>query len=344
MSTRRPWLLPLTPLYGAVQALKRRVFRWGWLKQKRLKSPVISVGSVSVGGAGKTPMVLLLAGILRHRGYAVRILTRGYKRSSSGIMRVEPFDSAAWYGDEPVLLAQRSGVPVFVGADRFQAGVMAEQVESSEKLVVHLLDDGFQHRRLARDVDIVLLTQADVEDTLLPAGNLREPLSALAEADIVVLREEEADSLRTVVAEFARGERTPAIWAVRRSLSLGEGGEVALPTKPFAFCGIARPENFTRMLAAQGYEPMDTMVFPDHHIYDDGDMQRVLERARQCEANGFVTTEKDAVKLTPALRDQLKTVGPTVVARLSVELLDEQKSLATLVLMVQRLDRRKRSR
>jgi tetraacyldisaccharide 4'-kinase len=88
MSTRRPWLLPLTPLYGAVLALKRRLFRWGWLKQKRLKSPVISIGSVSVGGAGKTPMVLLLAGILRHRGYAVRILTRGYKRSSSGIMRV----------------------------------------------------------------------------------------------------------------------------------------------------------------------------------------------------------------------------------------------------------------
>jgi tetraacyldisaccharide 4'-kinase len=256
--------------------------------------------------------------------------------------RVEPFDDAAWQGDEPVLLAQRSGVPVFVGADRYQAGVMAEHDEPSEKLVVHLLDDGFQHRKLARDVDIVLLTQADVEDTLLPAGNLREPLSAIAEADVVVLREEEAASLRSVVAGLSGDQKTPAIWLIRRSLSLGEAGEVALPTKPLAFCGIARPENFTKMLAAQGYEPMDTVIFPDHHAYGDGDIRRLIEHARRVEANGFVTTEKDAVKLTPILRDRLETVGPVVVSRLSVELLDEQASLSHLVAMVGRLDRRKR--
>jgi tetraacyldisaccharide 4'-kinase len=218
---------------------------------------------------------------------------------------------------------------------------MAEHDEPSGKLVVHLLDDGFQHRKLARDVDIVLLTQADVEDTLLPAGNLREPLSALAEADVVVLREEEAASLRSVVAGLSGDKKTPAIWVVRRSLSLGEGGEVALPTEPLAFCGIARPESFPAMLAAQGYEPTDTMIFPDHHAYDDGDIRRLIERARQVEANGFVTTEKDAVKLTPILRDHLETVGPVVVARLSVELLDEQESLSQLVAMVGRLDRRK---
>jgi tetraacyldisaccharide 4'-kinase len=342
MSPRRPWLLPLVPLYGAALALKRRLFQLGWLKRKRLTSPVISVGSVSAGGAGKTPMVLMLARILRHRGYAVRILTRGYKRSSDMTSRVEPFDDAAWQGDEPVLLAQRSGVPVFVGADRYEAGVMAEQDEPSEKLVVHLLDDGFQHRKLARDVDIVLLTQADVEDTLLPAGNLREPLSALAEADVVVLREEEATSLRSVVAGLRGEKRAPAIWVIRRSLSLGEAGEVALPTKPLAFCGIARPESFPTMLAAQGYEPTDTMIFPDHHAYDDGDIRRLIQRARRVEANGFVTTEKDAVKLTPILRDHLEKVGPVVVARLSVELLDEQESLSQLVAMVGRLDRRKR--
>jgi tetraacyldisaccharide 4'-kinase len=342
MRTRRPLLLPLAPLYGAALAMKRRLFQWGWMKQNRLESPVISVGSVSAGGAGKTPMVLMLARMLRHRGYAVRILTRGYKRNSSRASRVEPFDDAAWHGDEPVLLAQRSGVPVYVGADRYQAGVMAEQNEPSEKLVVHLLDDGFQHRRLARDVDIVLLTQEDVADTLLPAGNLREPLSALAEADVVVLREEEADGLRSVVAGLSVLQRAPAVWVIRRTLSLGEGGNVALPSKPFAFCGIARPESFTKMLAAQGYEPMDTMIFPDHHAYDEGDMLRLLSRARQVKANGFVTTEKDAVKLTPILRDRLEAVGPVVVARLSVELLDEQESLSQLIAMVGRLDRRKR--
>jgi tetraacyldisaccharide 4'-kinase len=342
MSTRRPLLLPLAPLYGAALALKRRLFQWGWLKQRRLQNPVISVGSVSAGGAGKTPMVLMLARTLRHRGYDVRILTRGYKRSSNITARVEPFDDAAWHGDEPVLLAQRSGVPVYVGADRYEAGVMAEQAESSHGLVVHLLDDGFQHRRLARDVDIVLLTQADMEDSLLPAGDLREPLAALAEADVVVLREEEADSLRSIVAGLSGAKGSPAIWVIRRSLSLGEGGEVALPSRPFAFCGIARPESFTRMLAAHGYEPMDTMIFPDHHAYDEGDMRRLLERARLIEANGFVTTEKDAVKLTPVLRDHLETIGPIVVARLSVELLDEQEALSQLIMMVGRLDRRER--
>jgi tetraacyldisaccharide 4'-kinase len=287
-------------------------------------------------------MVLMLARVLRHKGYAVRILTRGYKRGSGITTRVEPFDDAAWHGDEPVLLAQRSGVPVYEGADRYQAGVMAEQNEPSEKLVVHLLDDGFQHRRLARDVDIVLLTQADVKDSLLPAGNLREPLAAVADADVVVLREEEAASLRSVVAGLSRAKGAPAIWVIRRSLSLGEGGEVALPSRPFAFCGIARPESFTQMLAAHGYEPMDATIFPDHHAYDERDVHRLLERARQVEANGFVTTEKDAVKLTLVLRDRLETIGPIVVARLSVELLDEQECLSQLIVMVERLDRRKR--
>jgi tetraacyldisaccharide 4'-kinase len=262
-------------------------------------------------------------------------------RSSVVTTRVEPFDDAARLGDEPVLLAQRSGVPVYEGADRYLAGVMAERNEPSEKLVVHLLDDGFQHRRLVRDVDIVLLTQEDVEDTLLPAGNLREPLSALAKAEIVVLREEEADSLRTVVAGLSGPKSAPAIWVIRRTLSLGEGGDVALPTRPFAFCGIARPEGFRTMLAAIGYQPMDTIAFPDHHAYEEADIQRLQERARLVEANGFVTTEKDAVKLTPRMRDQLETIGPMVVARLSVELVDEQESVAQLIAMVGRLDRRR---
>jgi tetraacyldisaccharide 4'-kinase len=342
MKVRRPLLLPLAPLYGAVLAAKREMFRRGWLKQNRLESPVISVGSVSAGGAGKTPVVLMLAQILRRRGYAVRILTRGYKRSSGAVARVEPFDDARWHGDEPVLLAQRSGVPVYVGADRFRAGVMAEQGEPSERMVVHLLDDGFQHRRLARDIDIVLLTLEDVEDRLLPAGNLREPLPELARAHVVVLREDEAEALRSVVAGLFEGTRAPAIWVVRRTLSLGEGGGVALPTVPLAFCGIARPANFTGMLAAEGYEPAAVVRFADHHVYKDEDVTRLLREARRVGANGWVTTEKDAVKLTPPMRDKLATVGPLVVARLHVELVEEQDALAQLVSMVDRLDRRRR--
>ena len=178
MRLRRPLLLPLSPLYGAVLAVKRQMFRAGRLKQQRLANVVISIGSVSAGGAGKTPVVMALAGMLRRRGYAVTILTRGFGRAPKTIERVEPYGDAAWFGDEPVMMAQRTGVPVFVGADRYSAGLLAEQAEATGKIAVHLLDDGFQHRRLARDIDIVLLTEEDVDDALLPAGNLREPLSA----------------------------------------------------------------------------------------------------------------------------------------------------------------------
>ena len=259
---RRPLLLPLAPVYGAALAVKERLFAWGWLRQRRLEGPVISVGSLSAGGAGKTPVVLMLATMLRQRGYAARILTRGYGRASKKVARVEAFDDARWHGDEPVLLAQRSGVPVYVGKDRYEAGVMAEQGEPTDKMVVHLLDDGFQHRQLARDVDLVLLTQEDVEDDLLPGGNLREPLEALSRADIVVLREEEADALRSVVAERHGPGRRPAVWIVRRRLSLGEGGDVALPTMPLAFCGIARPQSFLTMLAAAwDMSPTATILF-----------------------------------------------------------------------------------
>ncbi len=341
-NVRRPMLLPLAPVYAAALAVKQRMFAWGWLRQRRLDGPVISVGSVSAGGAGKTPVVLMLATMLRQRGYAVRILTRGYRRTSKRAARVEPFDDPRWHGDEPVLLAQRSGVPVYVGADRHEAGVVAEQEEPGGKMLVHVLDDGFQHRQLARDVDIVLLTREDVEDELLPAGNLREPLPALGRADVVVLREEEAVALRPVVAEICGAGRRPAVWMIRRRLSLGEGGEVALPTMPLAFCGIARPLGFFKMLAGQGYEATAAVSFPDHHMYGEADVARLLRETRRCGANGFVTTEKDAVKLTPMLRDRLETVGPVVVARLQVELLEERDAMLELVGMVGRLDRRRR--
>jgi len=253
MSVQRPWLVPLTPLYAAVVVAKRRLYRWGWLLQKQLPVPVISVGSVSAGGAGKTPFVAMLAGILHRRGYAVSILTRGYRRTSELTERVEPYDDPEWHGDEPVLLAQRSGAPVFAGADRYEAGLMAEQDEVQDRIAVHLLDDGFQHLRLARSVDIVLLTLEDAEDMLLPAGNLREPIAAAGEAHVVVVREEEADALKDVLEKLREQGHGFTTWAIRRSLALLDGTDVALPTMPLAFCGIARPANFTRMLTTSRY-------------------------------------------------------------------------------------------
>lgn len=340
MSPRRVWLSPLSPVYGAVVMAKRRMFRLGWLKQRRLPSPVISVGSISAGGAGKTPVVAMLAGILRRRGYAVSILTRGYGRTSNLIERVDPYDDPAWHGDEPVLLAQRSGSPVFAGADRYRVGLLAEQDKRGDRVGVHLLDDGFQHLKLARNVDIVLLTLEDVNDTLLPGGNLREPLTAVCEADVVIVREEEAGQLKGVLDELQCQGNGFTVWVIRRTLGLAEEDE-RLPTLPLAFCGIARPDNFTRMLTSSRYEPLETVAFPDHHSYGDRDIARVLDRARERGANGFVTTEKDAVKLTPPMRERLEATGPLIVARLRVELVEEKEALAQLVTMVSELDRRK---
>lgn len=344
MSLRRPLLLPLSPLYGAVLAVKRQMLRMGWLKQRRLANVVISVGSVSAGGAGKTPVVMALAGMLRRRGYAVTILTRGFGRAPKTVERVEPYGDAAWFGDEPVLLAQRTGVPVFVGADRYSAGVLAEQTEAVGKIAVHLLDDGFQHRRLARNIDIVLLTQEDMDDALLPAGNLREPLSALREADVIVVREEESEQLQRFIISLPGKKKPIAIWMIRRRLSLDGDGGKPLSARPLAFCGIARPKGFTDMLLAEGCRPVETIAFPDHHTYADGDIKHLIAAARQHGADGFVTTEKDAVKLTAAMREHLEAVGPVVVARLGVEFSDDLEVLLQLIAMEKRLDRRSQNR
>ncbi|HEY8997371.1 MAG TPA: tetraacyldisaccharide 4'-kinase [Edaphobacter sp.] len=344
MSTRRPWLIPFTPLYNLVVATKRQFYAWGWLKKRWLQAPVISVGSVSAGGAGKTPFVALLAQLLRGRGYAVSILTRGYGRTSEVVEQVEPYDDPRWHGDEPVLLAQRSKVPVFAGADRYEAGMLAERTDLKRngRVAVHLLDDGFQHLRLGRNVDIVLLTAEDVEDVLLPAGNLRESVATAGKAQIVVVREEEEAKLREELVEL-RGEGSEfATWVIRRSLILLDGEmQTFLPTMPLAFCGIARPENFTRMLTGARYEPIETMAFADHHPYREDDMTRLVERAERVGANGFVTTEKDAVKITPQMREQLGKIGPLIVARLKVELVNEKEAFGQLVSLIGEMDRRR---
>ncbi len=296
-------MLPLVPLYRAGLAVKNAALDAGWLRQRRLTWPVVSVGSLSAGGAGKTPVAMLLAELLRERG--VDVLSRGYGRESKAVERVDPAGDAARFGDEPLEMA-RAGIEVWVGADRYAAGLLAE---AGRPAGVHLLDDGFQHRRLARDLDVVLLTRRDVADGLLPAGNLREPLSALGRADVVVLREDEAEELAGLGA--LKGKE---IWVIRRRL-------VAVPdaARLVAFCGIARPEGFFAMVGGGA----DRVAFADHHSYTEADIQGLVARARACGAEGFVTTAKDGVKLTAAMRARLESVGRVEVARLRVELVDE---------------------
>jgi tetraacyldisaccharide 4'-kinase len=319
MSAKRPLLLPLTPAYRLGLALKNCLRDAGLLSTRRLSKPVISIGSLSAGGAGKTPVVIALAQLLQLNHHPVDILSRGYGRASQAVVQVplDLFASATLYGDEPVEM-MRAGLHVFVAADRHAAGTLAEQTHA---VSAHLLDDGFQHRQLARALDIVLLTAEDVADHLLPAGNLREPLGSLRRAHVVVLREEEFSHLEPIVHNHTEAD----IWQIRRDLVFEE--ELV---RPFAFCGIARPESFLAMLRSAGRAPVDHLLFPDHHPYTQPDIARIVAAAKAANADGIYLTEKDLVKLSQQLQQQLRTVGPVHAPRLRVELLDTHAALQTL--------------
>src|SRR5438105_13180332 len=194
MSARRSWAWPLVPFYAAGLAAKDGLRSSRLLRTRTLHYLVISVGSISAGGAGKTPVVIALAQLLHDRGWTVDILSRGYRRENSSVERVDVDvpNATRRFGDEPVLIAQELGpyIPVWVGEDRFSAGTQAEAAQPGNTPGVHILDDGFQHRQLARRIDIVLVTAEDLDDPLLPAGNRREPLASLGRADLILLREE----------------------------------------------------------------------------------------------------------------------------------------------------------
>ena len=326
--SRTLWpLLPLVPLYRAAQALNDFAYARGWRHVESLVWPVVSVGNLSLGGAGKTPFVIALARALTERGWLVDVLSRGYGRASDA---VEPVsikggdDPARRYGDEPWLIAQRAGVPVFVGRRRADVGQLAEKalVNAKDTRHVHLLDDGMQHRGLVRDTEIVLLHRSDFQTMLLPAGRLREPLAALGRADFVVLREEDAD-----LAERARRwmRADAQLWTIRRELEVP-----VLPGPAVVFCAIARPEEFVKGLQAKGVASTAMHTWRDHHRFSEGNLIMLSELAAQHGAACFLTTAKDAVRLTDAQRARLSKVAPVLVANLTVRLLDPQTALAAL--------------
>ena len=307
-------LTPLVPLYAAALAAKNLAYDRHWITAKRLEGPVVSIGNLSVGGAGKTPVVIRLAQLLREAGHSIDVLSRGYGRSSDEVTRVDPAGSASHFGDEPLLIA-RTGVPVYVGADRYAAGLLAERSQAASG--IHLLDDGFQHRRLARDLDIVVLHPSDFNQHLLPAGRLREPLSALHRAQAVILRAED----RHLEAELRRRNVTAPIWVQHRRLAIDPAG------RPVAFCGIALPDELFAALKAQGVDLAATFAYRDHHTYSVSDVDSLLELGSRHNAESFITTEKDFVRLTPAQRARLE---PLLIARLEVTFEDEAAVTAHL--------------
>lgn len=292
----RAYLAPLSAIYGAAVAAKNLTYENRWLTAK-LRWPVVSIGNLSVGGSGKTPLTIRLAELLTAKEIAVDVLSRGYGRVSGTTEQVDPNGDAERFGDEPLLISRRTEVPVFVGASRYQAGLLAEadfQESGRQTLAVHLLDDGFQHRQLARDIDIVVVHRSDFAERLLPAGRLREPLSAMRRADFLALREEDHDLEPRL---HRLGVTAPILW-MRRSLTT-PNELVGATAKVIAFCGIARPEEFFSALIAKNINVELAVTFPDHHRYSLDDVSRLKTAAAEAHADAFVTTEKDAVKLDP---------------------------------------------
>lgn len=314
---------PLTALYGGVTALRNTLFERGVLRSRRLRQPVVSIGNLSVGGSGKTPFVIALGELLQARGIRFDVLSRGYRRKTSGVLTVDPEGNASDFGDEPLLIARRLRVPVIVGESRYQAGRVAEEKFQSQ---LHILDDGFQHRSLARDFDIVLLTEHDFDDALLPAGRLREPLSSLARADAIVLP---ADLTLDPKLNHPKlnhpALRGKPLWRVERELVLPH----LLPDSgaPIVFCGIARPENFFAQVRAAGIKPAAEIAFRDHHAYTTTDLDRLLTSRRKLDASGFLTTEKDAINLGHKQR----ALEPLAIATLKLTLDNPAEIIDTIL-------------
>ncbi len=307
-------LLPLIPLYTAGLALKNRRYHGDKSSARRLNYPVLSVGNLSVGGSGKTPVVIRLIELAREQNIPADVLSRGYKRSSQQTERVPPEGDAASYGDEPLLIARQTGVPVYVGAGRHQAGLLAEREIPGPRL--HILDDGFQHRQLHRDLDVVVLHASDFHEFLLPAGRLREPLSALHRAHILILRAEDS----ALEPELRRRNLNQPVWIMHRELAAPPSCKSVI-----AFCGIARPSEFFQSLAATDITLSARAAFPDHHTFTDADITHLIELQQRHPVRTFLTTEKDAVRLSPGQRARLEAVATLRIAQLRVYFEDESK-------------------
>lgn len=323
----RAALAPLSGLYAAALAARARLYGSGRLRSERVSRPVVSVGNLTFGGTGKTPFVELLARRLRFEGKRPAIVSRGYGRRSRGRVVVSdgngPLVSADVGGDEPVAMARRlPAVPVVVAERRADAARKA--IELGADLL--LVDDGYQHLALERDVNILLLDAADPfgGGRLPPAGALREPLSALRRADAFVFtRVDRASPSAEARAELRRWNPEAPVFSARiRAAGLADdsGAPVVSPTltgrRFVAVCGIAHPPAFLASLRELELAPDEVLDFPDHHRYGRRDLARIRRAADSTGSAWIATTEKDAVKLAG------KTTLPIVVVRLEVDVLE----------------------
>ncbi|HET7218318.1 MAG TPA: tetraacyldisaccharide 4'-kinase [Vicinamibacterales bacterium] len=284
----------LSTLYAAIARRRREFYAARPDLRRRLRRPVVSIGNLAVGGRGKTPTTASVARVLLDLGERPAILTRGYgrRRVEDGVVIVRDADGIRAdldrSGDEPLMLArQLPGVAILASGNRYLAGTLAERHLGA---TVHLLDDGFQHLQLDRDIDLVIVAGEDLneEARTLPGGRLREPPDALLAADALFALDE---------GVFALGPkpRHAPFQMFRLRKTLGE----TPARRVFAVAGIARPERFFADVRAAGHELAGQQAFADHYRYSARDVERIFRAARGAGAQAVITTEKDYVRLLP---------------------------------------------
>ncbi len=337
-----------TQAFLALASQGYRVARWGHAlsytaglrRQHRLPCRVVSIGNLTLGGTGKTPLTLWMARWFQHQGWRVAVLSRGYGGYGTGETRVVsegrgPVCSWSEVGDEPYLLAQElPGVPVLVGACRVLSGRVACEQFGAQ---VVLLDDGFQHRALQREMDMVLIdaTNPFGHGALVPRGNLREPLAVLRRASALVLARTElaGETLPGLITQLRRwhGQRpiyhmqtvVEALWHVGDQRC--EDVTVLHRQRVVAFAGIGNPDAFAATLQQLGCEVAALLVFPDHHRYTVADWRAILDLARQYGGECVVTTTKDAIRLESTWRASI----PLYTVRIDVTFAHDEKPLTT---------------
>lgn len=294
---------PWQRFYGLAHRMRSH---WFAKRARRLNRPVISVGNLHWGGAGKTPMVAAVARHLTGRGLRPAILSRGYGRRSKGVQVVStgegPLLGPLVAGDEPVLLAgELPGVAVVVGADRYRAGIQAlEHLDPAPE--VFLLDDGFSHLRLFRDIDLIVFPAADplAGGRLLPTGRLREPLASTDRADAAVLMGADrvaAESLGEVLRPFGFEGPVFACSIEAQPARLTTGDLLPPGSRVLAVAAIARPERFVEAARKAGCRIAEVLTFSDHHDYPSRSLRRIEKVYRQSASEFVLTTSKDRVKL-----------------------------------------------
>jgi tetraacyldisaccharide 4'-kinase len=307
--TLGPLLTTLSYPYGWAHQLRLQAYHRRWLTVKRLPCRVISIGNLTLGGTGKTPMVEAVANLLRQEGLRVGVLSRGYGGSSRAALTVVSDGAKCLLspdvaGDEPVLLAERlPGVPVVVGRNRYAAGMLAVERFGVEVIV---LDDGFQHVQLARDLDILLLDASRPfgNGRLFPRGDLRECPAALARAHATVFTRWSPDSTHPNAPPQLPPLTPPIFYSQHQPLDLhvlNDGQTLPLTTlkgrRILAFCGIGRPDHFRQTLQGLEAEVAACITFPDHHPFARAEIESLVRKAKDQGAETLVTTEKDGVRL-----------------------------------------------